>query len=72
MIETYPFFREEDERTQAVIGEDAIASDLEGTYQKPYAVLTQKRLYCKNQQGNFIVDNINLRGSSRVRKVHYG
>lgn len=70
MIETYPFFREEDERTQAVIGEDAIASDLEGTYQKPYAVLTQKRLYCKNQQGNLIVDNINLRGSSRVRKVH--
>lgn len=55
MREQYPFFREEDERTAAVIGEEAASSDLEGTYKKPYAILTQKRLYCKNERGNFII-----------------
>lgn len=54
MTEQYPFFRESDERTLAVIGEKAVISDLSGTYKKPYAVLTQKRLYCKNEMGNFI------------------
>ena len=54
MTEKYPFFREADEQTKAVIGGDAIAADLNGNYQKPYAVLTQKRLYCKNERGNFI------------------
>ncbi len=53
---TYPFFRDKDEQTQAVIGAEAVAADLGGTYQKPYAVLTQKRLYCKNEYGNFITD----------------
>ena len=61
MTEKYPFFREEDETAQAVIGEDAIASDLNGAYQKPYAVLTQKRVYCKNEQGNVITDVSALR-----------
>ena len=65
MMEKYPFFREEDERTQAVIGEDAIASDLEGTYQKPYAVLTQKRLYCKNEQGNYIIDTRSIASATK-------
>lgn len=63
MTKKYPFFRDEDEQTQAVIGEDAIAADLNGTYQKPYAVLTQKRLYCKNERGNFIVGNDQLSGA---------
>ena len=30
MREQYPFFREEDERTRAVIGEDAVEADLSG------------------------------------------
>ena len=47
MREQYPFFRDGDEKTQAIIGEEAVSTDLEGQYQKPYAVLTQKRLYCK-------------------------
>lgn len=63
MREQYPFFRENDERTQAVIGEKAIASDLSGAFQKPYALLTSKRLYCKNSQGNFIIDARNLLSS---------
>ncbi len=54
MKERYPFFREEAERTQAVIGEAGIDADLNGTFEKPYAVLTRERLYCKTQQGNFI------------------
>ena len=65
MTETYPFFRETDEQTVAVIGEDAIAADLNGTYQKPYAVLTQKRLYCKNERGNFITDAAALRSAGK-------
>lgn len=63
MIERYPFFRDTDERTRAVIGEDAIAADLSGTYQKPYAVLTQKRLYCKNERGNFITEASSVRSA---------
>lgn len=63
MREQYPFFREEDERTQAVLGEDAAEADLNGEYQKPYAILTQKQLYCKNEAGNFIVPAANLRGA---------
>lgn len=66
MIERYPFFRDTDERTRAVIGENAIAADLSGTYQKPYAVLTQKRLYCKNERGNFITE------ASAVRSAGVG
>lgn len=65
MREQYPFFREEDERTQAVIGEDAVEADLSGKYQKPYAILTQKRLYCKNEAGNFIVPSADLRGAGK-------
>lgn len=64
MREQYPFFREEDEHTQAVIGEDAAEADLNGEYQKPYAILTQKRLYCKNEQGNFITPSKNLLGAA--------
>lgn len=60
MREQYPFFREEDERTRAVIGEDAAESDLNGEYQKPYAILTQKRLYCKNETGNYITPSADL------------
>lgn len=65
MIEKYPFFREAGEQTKAAIGEDAIAADLNGTYQKPYAVLTQKRLYCKNERGNFITDAAALRSAGK-------
>lgn len=64
MREQYPFFREEGERTQAVIGEDAAEADLNGAYQKPYAILTQKLLYCKNEQGNFIIPTQNLLGAA--------
>lgn len=60
MREQYPFFREEDERTRAVIGADAAEADLGGEYQKPYAILTQKRLYCKNEAGNFITQSADL------------
>lgn len=60
MSKQYPFFREPDEETQAVIGAEAITSDLNGNYQKPYAILTQKRLYCKNEHGNFIVNTSQL------------
>lgn len=67
MTEKYPFFREADEQTKAVIGEDAIVADLNGTYQKPYAVLTQKRLYCKNERGNFIVGANKLLGANSVQ-----
>lgn len=56
MKEKYPFFRDESEQSQAIIGESAIESDLHGHFEKPYAVLTQKRLYCKNEMGNFIVE----------------
>lgn len=65
MTEQYPFFREADERTQAVIGEEAIVSDLSGTYQKPYAVLTQKRIYCKNERGNFITEADQVLGAGK-------
>ncbi|WP_251445120.1 hypothetical protein [Vermiculatibacterium agrestimuris] len=65
MREQYPFFRDGDEQTRAVIGEEAINADLDGEYQKPYAVLTQKRLYCKNEQGNFITDAAALRSAGK-------
>lgn len=65
MREQYPFFRDGDEQTQAVIGEEAVNADLDGDYQKPYAVLTQKRLYCKNEQGNFITDASALRSADK-------
>ncbi len=54
-VKKYPFFKEDDETTLAVIGERYAASDLNGEYQRPYAILTQKRLYCKNESGNFIL-----------------
>lgn len=60
MREQYPFFREEDERARAVIGADAAEADLNGEYQKPYAILTRKRLYCKNETGNFITQSADL------------
>ena len=66
MTERYPFFREEDEQTIAVIGEEAVASDLNGTYQKPYAVLTMKRVYCKNETGNYIAEASSLRSAGKV------
>lgn len=50
----YPFFQDEDETTVAVLGESAIDADLGGTFQKSYAVLTNRRLYCKNDTGNFV------------------
>lgn len=73
MTEVYPFFRDEDERTLAVIGEEAVAADLNGVYQKPYAVLTSSRLYCKGNRlsgnttthGNFIVDIADI-SSARI------
>ena len=65
MREQYPFFRDGDEQTQAVIGEEAVNADLDGDYQKPYAVLTQRRLYCKNEQGNFITDASALQSASK-------
>ena len=54
-VKKYPFFKEDDETTLAVIGERYAASDLNGEYQRPYAILTQKRLYCKNESANFIL-----------------
>lgn len=54
-VKKYSFFQSEEEETVAVIGESAAASDLEGTYRGPYAVLTKERLYCKNEEGNFII-----------------
>ena len=60
MKQQYPFFRDEDEQTKAVIGEDVIEADLNGEFQKPYAVLTQKRFYAKDWRGNFIVENGDL------------
>lgn len=56
MKERYPFFQDEDEETKAVIGEDVIDADLNGAFEKPYAVLTQKRFYAKDWRGNFIVE----------------
>ncbi len=67
MTEQYPFFRDADERARAVIGEEAARADLDGEYQKPYAVLTQKRLYCKNEQGNFITDAAGVRSAGEGR-----
>lgn len=55
-VKQYPFFRDEEETAIAVIGEKAAVADLEGTYERPYAVLTQKRLYCKNEAGNFVME----------------
>lgn len=63
MTERYPFFRDEEEQTRAVIAEGAVDSDLNGTFVKPYAVLTQKRLYCKTKQGNFITSADQLRSA---------
>lgn len=54
-VKKYSFFQSEEEETVAVIGESAVASDLEGIYRGPYAVLTKERLYCKNEDGNFIM-----------------
>lgn len=65
MREQYPFFRDGDEKTQAIIGEEAVNADLDGAYQKPYAILTQKRLYCKNEQGNFITDASALQSANK-------
>lgn len=65
MTKQYPFFREEDEETLAVIGEEAVAADLNGTYHKPYAVLTKKRLYCKNEAGNFITETGALKSAKK-------
>ena len=64
-IKRYPFFKDEDENAVAVIGEDAVMSDLDGAYTKPYAVLTQRRLYCKNEAGTFITD------VSEVQKIEH-
>lgn len=63
MTERYPFFRDEDERTRAVIGEEDAQADLAGQYRKPYAVLTQRRLYCKNETGNFITEGAAIRSA---------
>ena len=71
MIEKYPFFREESEKTRAVIGENAAVSDLNGAFQSPYAVLTEKRLYLKNERGNFIVDADNIKGADMPLSLSY-
>lgn len=63
MKERYTFFRDESEQSQAVIGESAIESDLNGRFDKPYAVLTKKYLYCKNEMGNFIVETDQLQSA---------
>lgn len=52
----YPFFKDAEEQTVAVLGEKAIAADLEGKYSVPYAVLTQRYLYCKNETGNYVTE----------------
>lgn len=75
MRETYPFFREADERTRAVIGEAAVDADLRGDYQKPYAVLSQKRLYCRNETGNYIAEAGGVRDARLAepdRRVWWG
>lgn len=71
MKERYPFFRDEEEQSRAVIGESAIEPDLNGHFEKPYAILTQKHLYCKNEQGNFIVpvDQIRSAGQKAASAV---
>lgn len=66
MKEKYPFFRDENEQSQAIIGESAIESDLQSHFEKPYAVLTQKRLYCKNEMGNFIVETEQLHSAGVI------
>lgn len=63
MKERYPFFRDETERSLAVIGESAIEPDLNGQFEKPYAILTEKHLYCKNEMGNFIVETDHLQNA---------
>ncbi len=63
MKERYPFFRDESEQSQAVIGESAIESDLNGHFEKPYAILTEKHLYCKNEMGNYIVESDRLQSA---------
>lgn len=68
MREQYPFFRDADERTLGVLGEEAADADLKGNYEKPYAVLSDKRLYCKNEQGNFIADARTLRMEGRDKR----
>ena len=67
MRKQYPFFRDGNEQTRAVIGEEAAAADLDGEYQKPYAILSSKRLYCKNEQGNFIADGKTVRMAGREK-----
>ncbi len=66
MTERYSFFQDEAEKSQAIIGESAIIADLNGTFEKPYAVLTQQRLYCKNEQGNFIVNADQIQTANRA------
>lgn len=67
----YPFFKEEDEKTIAVLGGEAVAADLKGNYRMPYAVLTQKHLYCKNEAGNFVVDSSDICSATDTR-YRYG
>ena len=63
MKERYPFFRDETERSLAVIGESGIESDLNGQFERSYAILTEKHLYCKNEIGNFIADVDQIQGT---------
>lgn len=66
-IKSYPFFRSDEEKTIAVIGERAADSDLKGVYQQPYAVLTQQHLYCKNEVGEFVVDTSDIQATKDHR-----
>ena len=68
----YPFFKEEDEKTIAVLGGEAVAADLKGNYRMPYAVLTEKHLYCKNEAGNFEVEASNIQHVEDNQTYRYG
>lgn len=65
MREQYPFFRDPEERTRAVIGGEAADADLNGEYRKPYAILSDCRLYLKNERGNFIIERDKIKSAGK-------
>lgn len=65
MREQYPFFRDPEERARAVIGGEAADADLNGEYRKPYAILSDCRLYLKNERGNFIIERDKIKSAGK-------
>jgi len=63
-VKKYSFFQSEDEKAVAVIGESAAASDQDGSYRGPYAILTKQHFYCKNEDGTFIAKASDVLGTS--------